>query len=173
MIMKRPNRCLVIAALSTAFLSGCFNTVTETNDTASPSDGVTAEEATPRETIGKKTQNVLDLQKALEDGAVLASTKIEATNPLGQSAAAYRTTVAKVGGMAVSQAIQIRNAQSINDPKPLTYDEFMAEIIRKGESNGISLPMLPYYQEYAWDDDAQELVVVDFPARKEAREQQR
>ncbi|TWU39896.1 hypothetical protein Q31b_32120 [Novipirellula aureliae] len=159
--------------MSTALLSGCFDASTTTEDSKSPSNGVTAEEATPRETIGKKTQNVLDLKQALADGAVLASTKIEATNPLGQSADAYRTTVAKVGGMAVTQAIQIRNAQSIKDPKPLTYDEFMSEIIKKGEPNGISLPMLPYYQEYAWDFDAQALVVVDFPARKEAREQQR
>jgi hypothetical protein len=27
--------------------------------------------------------------------------------------------------------------------------------------------MLPYYQEYAWDEAAQKLVVVEFPKKKE------
>ena len=49
----------------------------------------------------------------------------------------------------------------------------MDEIIRKGKGDGIWLAMLPYYQEYAWDEKNQKLVVVDFPARKEEREKQR
>ncbi len=32
--------------------------------------------------------------------------------------------------------------------------------------------MLPYYQEYAWDAQQQKLVVVDFPARQEARQKE-
>lgn len=119
-----------------------------------------------RETLHKTTQNVLKLDEALQQGGVLADTKIPVADPLTQDAAAYRTTVAKIGGMQVEQAIQIRNAQNIADPKPLAYDEFMAEIIKKGQPGGISLPMLPYYQEYAWDEQAQKLVVVDFPAKK-------
>ena len=75
--------------------------------------------------------------------------------------------------MAVDKAIQIRNAQSIQDPKPLSYKVFMEEIIKKGGPDGIRLAMLPYYQEYAWDEVNQQLVVVDFPARKEEREKQR
>jgi hypothetical protein len=120
-----------------------------------------------RETIGKTTQNVLKLDEALQQGGVLAATTIPVADPLTQNAAAYRTSVAKIGGMAVEQAIQIRNAQSIQDPKPLTYDEFMAEIIKKGQPDGIQLAMLPYYQEYAWDEPNQKLVVVEFPAKKE------
>lgn len=125
-----------------------------------------------RETINKKTQNVLILDEALKTGGVLAATNIEASDPLTQSAAAYRTTVGKIGAMAVEQAIQIRNAQNIADPKPLTYDEFMAEIIKKGQPDGIQLAMLPYYQEYAWDEANQKLVVVEFPKKKQEFEQQ-
>ena len=139
----------------------------------SSTPGVTAEEATPRETIGKTTQNVLDLEQALSDGAVLASTKVETSNPLLASAEAYRTSVGKIGAMAVEKAIQMRNASSIREPKPLTYQVFMDEIIKTGKSDGIRLAMLPYYQEYAWDEKAQKLVVVDFPARKAEREKQR
>ena len=139
----------------------------------SSTPGVAADEATPRETLNKKTQNVLDLNQALTDGGVLASTKVESTNPLLQSADAYRTSAAKIAAMAVEQAIQIRNAQSIQDPKPLSHAEFVSEIIKPGEPDGIQLPMLPYYQEYAWDEQDQKLVAVDFPARQAERDQQR
>jgi hypothetical protein len=152
---------------------GCMQSSRKAEKAGSSTSGVTAEEATPRETIGKTTQLVLVLDQALSEGAVLASTKIESTNPLLVSADAYRTSVAKIGGMGVEKAIQIRNAQSIRDPKPLTHEVLMAEIIKKGQSGGIHLPMLPYYQEYAWDESNQKLVVVDFPARKAEREKQR
>ncbi len=137
-----------------------------------PAAQVTPEEATPRETIGKTTQNVLELQAALNDGGKPAETSIAPSDPLTQSAAAYRTQVAKIAGITVDQAIQIRNAQSIQDPKPLSYDQFLKEIIRVGQPDGIQLPMLPYYQEYAWDVQQQKLIVVDFPARQEARQRE-
>ena len=146
---------------------------TEAKTTKASTTGVTTEEATPRETLNETTQNVLDLQQALDAGGVLASTKIESTNPLTQSADAYRTSVARIAGIAVEQAIQLRNAQSINDPKPLAYAEFISEIIKPDKPDGIHLPMLPYYQEYAWDEQAQKLVAVDFPARQAERQKQR
>lgn len=169
--------------LSVMLLSvvGCFDPATSTTATnpapngqpAETAPAVTADEATPRETIGKTTQNVLDLKQALADGAVLASTTVESTNPLLQTADVYRTQVAKIAGMSVEQAIQLRNAQSIDDPKPLTYAQFVSEIIKAGQADGIQLPMLPYYQEYAWDEENQKLIAVDFPGRIAEREKQR
>jgi len=121
-----------------------------------------------RETVGKTTQNVLKLADALAEGGVLAATNIEVADPLTQSAAAYRTSVGKIGAMAVQQTIAIRNAQNImEDPKPLTHEVFLAEILKKGQADGMQLAMLPYYQEYAWDEAGQKLVVVEFPKRKE------
>ncbi len=159
--------------LSLASFVGCFNPAPTAKNGESTTPGVSADEATPRETIGKTTQNVLQLDQAMAEGGVLASTKVESTNPLTQSADIYRTQVAKIGGMGVEHAIQLRNASSINDPKPLTYQQFMDEIIQPGQASGIQLPMLPYYQEYAWDEKTQKLVTVDFPARQEEREKQR
>ncbi|TWT73126.1 hypothetical protein [Allorhodopirellula solitaria] len=156
-----------------ALVAGCMPSTPTAENGESTTPGVTAEEATPRETVGKTTQNVLDLESALGDGGVLASTKVEASNPLMASADAYRTTVGKLGGMSVDKAIQLRNAQSIQDPRPLDHETFMAEIIKADKPNGIRLPMLPYYQEYAWDEPNQKLVVVDFPARQAEREKQR
>lgn len=45
-------------------------------------------------------------------------------------------------------------------------------IIGKGKPDGLSLPMLPYYQEWAYDTGAKKLVVVEFPAKKEQRKQE-
>lgn len=158
--------CLVIA------IGGCRPESQATKEPAENDTGA-VNESESEGLIGKKTQVVLKLEDALADGAVLANSGIDTNNPLLQNAAAYRTSVAKAGSMAVDQAIQLRNAQSIDDPKPLTHEVFMAEIIKKGEPDGIQLAKLPYYQEYAWDEANQQLVVVDFPARKEERQSQR
>lgn len=165
------TRCLTGAILLLPAL-GCLPQQEPREQTASEA-AAASDEATPRETVGKTTQEVLVLQEALASGGEPAETSVTSTNPLLQSADAYRTTVAKVGAMAVEQAIQVRNAQSIQDPRPLTHEQFMAEIIKPGQPDGIQLAMLPYYQEYAWDEAAQKLVVVDFPARVEERERQR
>lgn len=126
-----------------------------------------------RKTIGEKTQDVRNLSVELNKGAVLASTEISVSDPLTQAAEAYRTSVGKIGGMAVERAIQMRNAMNImEDPKPLTYDEFMTEIIKKDQPDGIYLAELPYYQAYAWDEANQKLVVIDYPKIKEEYEKQ-
>lgn len=155
---------------------GCFKPVPKSAGTESAPTTTTAavsqEDATPRETLGKTTQNVMDLQKALADGGKLADTSVAPSDPLTQSAAVYRTQVGKLASISVEQAIQLRNAQSIQDPKPLTHDQLLKEVIRVGQPDGIQLPMLPYYQEYAWDAQQQKLVVVDFPARQEARQKE-
>jgi hypothetical protein len=152
---------------------GCFSPKPPSAENSADGGGVTASEATPRQTLNKTTQNVLKLDDALATGGVRDGGQVSSTNPLMQTADVYRTQVAKVGGMAVQQAIQLRNAQSIQDPKPLTHAQFMAEIIKPNQPDGIQLPMLPYYQEYAWDESAQALVVVNFPARIDEREKRR
>ena len=173
--MQKLLFSILLASIS--LLAGCLPAPSADNSDSMPkastTPGVTAEEATPRETIGKTTQNVLVLKEAVENGGVLTDKKSGTSNPLLASAAAYRNSVATIGAMAVDKAIQIRNAQSIRDPKPLSHQVFMDDIIKKGRGDGIRLPMLPYYQEYAWDEKNQKLVVVDFPARKEERSKQR
>ncbi|TWT79959.1 hypothetical protein CA13_13700 [Planctomycetes bacterium CA13] len=171
--MKPIFHSLCALSMMVIASSGCIPSTSQPKSTESTTPGVTAEEATPRETLGKKTTTVVDLKEALAEGANRASMKIERANPLTQSASAYRTQVGKINSMAIHQAIQLRNAQSIQDPKPLTHQEFMDEIIKVGQPDGMRLSMLPYYQEYAWDYDSQELVVVEYPARKEEREKQR
>lgn len=170
----KPHRILgVFLASGLLVAAGCEGERRVTSpDQVGKKPAAPQDEQKHRETLHKTTQLVLKLEDALQQGGVRAETTIPVADPLTQNAAAYRTTVGKIGGMAVEQAIQIRNAQSIADPKPLSYDEFMAEIIKKDKPDGLSLAMLPYYQEYAWDEAAQKLVVIEFPAKKEAYQKQ-
>jgi hypothetical protein len=123
-----------------------------------------------RETLHKTTQDVRELKPELAKGAILASTEIEVDDPLSQSASAYRTLVAKGGKMRVK--MDMDNYEALNGEKPKTYEEFMEVIIKKGKADGIQLPMLPYYQEYAYDSDKKELVVIEYPAKKKAMQDQ-
>ena len=123
-----------------------------------------------RETLNKTTQDVRDLKTELAKGGILAATDIEVADPLTQSASAYRTQVAKIAKMKVQ--MDMGQYEALNGEKPKTYEEFMEVIIKKGKADGIQLPMLPYYQEYAYDSDKKELVVVEYPAKKKAMQDQ-
>jgi hypothetical protein len=122
-----------------------------------------------RETLRKTTQNVLELEKALADGGLLASMEITGEG-LEVYSDAYRTSVGRLGMMAVDQKMQLFEAEF--DRKPKDYAEFMARIIGKDQPDGIQLPMLPYYQEWAYDPEKKALVVIEFPAKKEQREKE-
>ena len=122
-----------------------------------------------RQTLGKTTQNVLELSKALGEGGVLAETSIT-SDGLEIASEAYRTQVGKAGSLAVEQRMQHYNAE--HGEHPQTYDEFMARILGKDQPDGLKLPMLPYYQEWAYDVANRKLVVVEFPAKKEQRERE-
>jgi hypothetical protein len=122
-----------------------------------------------RQTLKKTTQNVLELSEAVKQGGVRADLSIKSQG-LEVAAEAYRTSVGKLSILAVDQKMKFFQAE--NNRKPKDYKEFMDRIIEPGKPDGIMLPMLPYYQEYAYDPDAQELVVIEFPAKKEQRQKE-
>ena len=122
-----------------------------------------------RQTLKKKTQNVLELSDAIKQGGVRAEMSIKSQG-LEVAADAYRTSVGKLSIIAVDQKMSFFQAE--NDRKPKDYKEFMDRIIQPGKPDGILLPMLPYYQEYAYDPDAKELVVIECPAKKEQRQKE-
>ncbi len=122
-----------------------------------------------RQTLKKTTQNVLELSEALKQGGVRAEMSITGQG-LDVAADAYRTSVGKLSIIAVDQKMNFFQAE--NDRKPKDYAEFMARIIEPGKPDGLMLPMLPYYQEYAYDPEAKELVVIEFPAKKEQRQKE-
>lgn len=122
-----------------------------------------------RQTLRKTTQNVMPLEQALAEGGVRANMSIQGQG-LEVAADAYRTSVGKLSVMAVEHKMRLFEAE--NDRKPENHAEFMERIIEKGKPDGIALPMLPYYQEYAYDPEAKELVVIEFPKKKEQRQRE-
>lgn len=150
--------------------------------TAAPSQGAAAQTALPgeaaapirtRKTIGKTTFAVLDLADAVAQGGVKlddAGSSGGGGGMLGAAAQAYRHSVSTIGGLQVEQKMKLYEAE--HGSLPATHKEFMAKIIAPGTGDEIRLPMLPYYQEYAFDPETRGLVVVEFPARKEQRERE-
>jgi hypothetical protein len=123
-----------------------------------------------RDTLKKTTQDVRVLKDELAKGGVLTDGKTHATEHLDLMADVYRTEVANIAKMRVQ--MDMATYEALNGEKPKTYEEFMEQIIKKGKAEGIQLPMLPYYQEYAYDADKKELVVVEYPEKKKAMEKQ-
>jgi hypothetical protein len=123
-----------------------------------------------RETIGKTTQEVRNLKPELAKGGQVTDGKIHAADYITIQADAYRTSVANIAKMKVK--MDMDQYEALNGEKPKTYEEFMEKIIKKGKPDGIQLPMLPYYQEYGYDPDKQELVVIEYPAKKQAMQEQ-
>lgn len=122
-----------------------------------------------RKTLGKTTQNVLDLAAAIADGAAVIDPSATREG-LDAIAGAHRAASAQIATFPVEQALKLYEAE--HESRPATHAEFMAKIIRPGQPDGIMLPMLPYYQEYAFDPEKRGLVVVEFAARREQREKE-
>jgi hypothetical protein len=122
-----------------------------------------------RKTVGKTTQKVLDLEEAKAKGGVVADITAERSG-LEAVTGAYRSAVGQVSILAVEHKMQLDKAEHGSSPK--THAEFMKRIIQPGGPEGISLPMLPYYQEYAFDPERQGLVIVEFPELKAQRERE-
>ena len=81
--------CGALLTLLLLSAAGCLRVSPTAEKAKSSTPGVAEDDAAPRGILNKTTQNVLDLNRALADGGVLASTKVESTNPLMQSADAY------------------------------------------------------------------------------------
>lgn len=158
--MKRTRfvRAMVVAAFVP--LAGC-------GDASAPKQA--AAPVQTRKTIKQTTQNVMELSEALAQGGVRADLSIQGQG-LEVASEAYRTSVGKLSIIAVDQKMSFFEAETGRKPKD--YAEFMGRIIEKGKPDGIMLPMLPYYQEYAYDPDAKGLIVVEFPTKKEQRQRE-
>jgi hypothetical protein len=123
-----------------------------------------------RDTLGKTTQEVRNLKPELSKGGSVTDGKTHANEYLDLMADTYRTKVAEIAKMRVQ--MDMAAYEALNGEKPKTYEEFMEHIIKKGKAEGIQLPMLPYYQEYGYDPEKKELVVIEYPEKKKAMEKQ-
>lgn len=122
-----------------------------------------------RKTLGKTTQSVLELDAALADGGVVIDPGADREG-LDIVTGAHRSASAQLAQLPVEQAMKLYVAE--HGARPTTHAEFMAKIIRPGKPDGVQLPMLPYYQEYAFDPKKGGIVVIEFPAKREQREKE-
>jgi hypothetical protein len=147
--------------LAAAWLVGC--------DSPAPKAEPTVK---ARETIRKTTQEVMRLKDALDQGGQIATGGGEvgpSGGYLGDIAKAKRSIEGQSSSLAVQKAMQAH--EILNGPIK-SYEEFMELIIKKGQPDGMQLPTLPYYQEFAYDEENRALVVVEFPQRKKDYEAQ-
>jgi hypothetical protein len=149
---------------------GCEEPRHVKSSSAPPPAAKPKDEIQTRETVGKWTQEVRNLKPELEQGGQVTDGKIHATDYITLQADAYRTSVGEIAKMKVD--MDMRQYEALNGEKPKTYQEFMDVIIKKGKPDGIMLPMLPYYQEYGYDPDKKELVVIEYPEKKKAYQEQ-
>jgi hypothetical protein len=172
MMMPR-TRLLFVPVLASSLLAatvGCEEPRHVKGSSAAPPPAKPKDEIQTRETVGKTTQEVRNLKPELGKGGEVTDGKIHSTDYLTIQADAYRTSVANIAKMKVD--MDMRQYEALNGEKPKTYQEFMDVIIKKGKPDGIMLPMLPYYQEYGYDPDKKELVVIEYPAKKKAYQEQ-
>ena len=122
-----------------------------------------------RETLGKTTQDIRKLEPELQKGAQVAPGKVTEKGYLAAVGNSYVVAMDKIAEMQIIQSIELYRAE--NDGKyPKDYDEFMDKVIKHYD---IRLPMLPYYQEYSYDEKEHKLVVLEYPEKKAQRERER
>lgn len=126
------------------------------------------EESRPRDILGKTTTDVRDAQAERAQGGQATTGKIASKDPIRLAGNAYVSIVGRSAVLKIQHAVDLFRAQ--NDCYPSNTQEFLEQII---QANNIALPQLPYHQEYAYDPETHSLIVMEYPARKEARERDR
>jgi hypothetical protein len=112
--------------------------------------------------IGKRAQDIRKASVELPRGdAKVVTTRITAKDPITLQGKAYVSSIGRIAQLAIEDAIS--KFHSLNDRYPKDYDKFMTEIIK---ANGITLPVLPPYQEYSYLEKEHKLVITEYPDRK-------
>jgi hypothetical protein len=124
-----------------------------------------APQVQPREVLGKTTQEVRPAQPELERGAQVAQQKVTAKDPITMGGNVYVVSVDRIAAGNVKHAIDLWQADH-DGRYPKDTKEFMDEIIKPGQPDGMRLPQLPYYQEYGYDEKEHKLIVLEYPERK-------
>lgn len=112
--------------------------------------------------IGQRTSDIRSANKELQPGgARVASPKIVARDPISIQGNAYVSIVGQASINNMKHALDLFHAE--NDRYPKDYEEFMTVIVKP---HGISLPQLPPYQKYAYDENEHKLIVMEYPDLK-------
>lgn len=162
----RPRLWLIPVCGSLLLLVGCEGEkrVLPPGSSGSAASAPAPEEIKTREILGKRTQDVRDVEAEVQKGGQEAPNRITAKDPITLGGNAYVVSVDRIAAMNIQHALDLYNAEHGAYPKD--YKEFMDEIIRPEKPDGIALPQLPYYQEYGYDAPNHKLIVLEYPDRK-------
>ena len=170
----RSMTCWALSLSVLAFLSGCEEQRVLPRGAGGKASNAPAQPKTEiiktREILGKTTQDVRDVKAEVQKGAQNAPMQVTAKDPITLGGNVYVVAVDQIAAMNVQHALDLYNAEHGEYPK--NYQEFMDEIIKPGKGDGIALPRLPYYQEYGYDEKQHKLIVLEYPAKKAAYQEQ-
>jgi hypothetical protein len=113
--------------------------------------------------VGQKTQEVRELSKKVKKGANVVTPKITTRDPILIVGNAYVSSVGRIAIGNIQHTMDLYQADH-DGRYPATHDEFMEEIIKKGQ---IALPTLPTYQKYSYDPKEHKLVILEYPDLKD------
>jgi hypothetical protein len=112
--------------------------------------------------IGQHTSDIRPANKELKQaGAQVASPRIVKKDPITIQGNAYVLIIGQASINNMKHAVDLFHAE--NDRYPKDYEEFMTVIVKP---HGISLPQLPPYQKYAYDENEHKLIIVEYPDLK-------
>ncbi len=112
--------------------------------------------------VGKRTQEIKNAGPAIQSGqAQQVQPRITAKDPITLQGNAYVSIIGQTSILSIKQAMDLYHAT--NERYPRDYNEFMTEIIK---ANNIALPRLPHYQEYGYDAERHQLIILEYPDRK-------
>lgn len=156
--------CLALLAIAPA---GCDEPRSMTSaEKAAAAKAKAAEPVKSKEILGKTTTDIRDTGAELAKGAVVANNQAEATKSVFAPSKQYISAIDRVAAMNIQHAVELYRAETGEYPKD--YDDFMKNVIKKGQPDEIRLPKLPFYQEYSYDAPTHQLIVIEYPDRKKA-----
>ncbi len=171
-LSRRPPRPvgparLALAAAALLLAVGCEDEQHVGPGPARPQPGAAARAKKPANSgpiIGQRTSDIKNAQAELKTGqAHVVSNKVISRDPFRVPSSAYTSAISQLSEGQIKHAIDLYHAT--NDSYPKDYDEFVNEILKP---NNIALPKLPPYQEYGYDANEHKLIILEYPARKNA-----
>ena len=168
MSLRSRRASLILPLLLAAGCSEPRHVESQPGATATPAPAPEPEpiQIKTREILGKTTTDVRDKEAEIaKGGARVATTTITPRDPITLPGNAYVTIVGRQGVLNVQHALDLYQAE--NGAYPKTVEEFRTRVL-KGPTNpdGVTLPQLPYYQEYSYDPATHALIVLEYPDRK-------
>lgn len=111
--------------------------------------------------IGKTTNHVVDMHKAMEENPELqiVENRIEGSDPITQATSAYVSLRSKPQMLAFQS--QIKTEMALNQ-RPPTYEELQKMM----KTHGVQFAMLYPWQMYGYDEKTGKIVILADPAKE-------